>query len=144
MTKSALFDERTLNINARVSQFALVFTQLGLYSIILFRVYALHQPDEAVNDLRVLLGLSIFGTMFATLFFGGMLPKIRFRTIVLVYVGFVAVLATILTLWMGLPDLSEWWNNILPVLVGPALMLGGYWFFAWLGTRRLEKQIRED
>lgn len=141
MAKSALFDERTLNINARVSQFALVFTQLGLYGIILYRAYLLHQPDETINDLRILLGLSIFGTLFATLFFGGMLPKIRLKTIILIYLGFVAILATVLTLWMGPPDLSEWWNNILPVFVGPALMLGSYWFFAWLGARRLEKQI---
>ena len=76
--KPTLFDERTLNVNARVSQFALVFTQLGLYGIILYRVYVLNQPDETINDLRVLLGISIFGTMFATLFFGGMLPKIKF------------------------------------------------------------------
>jgi hypothetical protein len=144
MTKSALFDERTLNINARISQFTLVLTQLGLLGIILFRVYVLNQPDENINDLRILLGLSVFGTMFATLFYGGMLPKIKFKTIALIYVGFVILLGAVLTISLGLPELSNWQNNILPVLVGPAILLGSYWFFAWLGARRIEKQIGKD
>jgi hypothetical protein len=142
--KPKLFDERTLNVNARVSQIALVLTQLGLYGIILYRVYILKQVDETVNDLRILLGLSIFGTLFATLFLGGMLPSIRFRSIALIYLAFVAFLFVVLTLWLGPPDLSDWQNNILPTLVGPAIMLGGYWFFAWLGTKRIEKQISNE
>ncbi len=141
--KPALFDERTLNLNARVSQVTLVLTQVGLLGIILFRSYYLDQPDSANNDLRILLALSVFGTLFTTLFFGGMLPKIKFRTLALIYLGFVALLAIILTVWLGLPDLSEWQNNLLPVLLGPAILLGAYWFFAWLGAKRIEKQIQE-
>ena len=60
------------------------------------------------------------------------------------YVGFVVLLGTVLIIWLGLPDLSDWQNNLLPVLVGPALLLGAYWLFAWLGARRLEKQIEDD
>lgn len=141
--KPALFDERTLNLNARVSQVTLVLTQVGLLGIILFRSYYLDQPDSANNDLRILLALSVFGTLFTTLFFGGMLPKIKFRALALIYLGFVALLAIILTVWLGLPDLSEWQNNLLPVLLGPAILLGAYWFFAWLGAKRIEKQIQE-
>lgn len=141
--KSTLFDERTLNVNARVSQIALVLTQLGLLGIILFRSYFLDQPDNLNNDLRILLGLSVFGTMFATLLFGGMLPQVRFRSIAVIYLGFVALLFIVLTLWLGLPDLSDWQNNILPVLLGPAILLGAYWFFAWLGAKRIESQIEE-
>jgi hypothetical protein len=141
--KSTLFDERTLNVNARVSQFALVLTQLGLLGIILFRTYFLNQPDNLNNDLRILLGLSVFGTMFATLLFGGMLPQIKFKNLVVIYLGFVALLFVILTIWLGLPDLSDWQNNILPVLLGPAILLGAYWFFAWLGAKRIDNQIKE-
>lgn len=141
--KSTLFDERTLNVNARVSQIALVLTQLGLLGIILFRSYFLDQSNNLNNDLRILLGLSVFGTMFATLLFGGMLPQVRFRSIAVIYLGFVALLFIVLTLWLGLPDLSDWQNNILPVLLGPAILLGAYWFFAWLGAKRIESQIEE-
>ena len=141
--KPTLFDERTLNINARVSQITLVLTQVGLLGIILFRSYYLDQPNSANNDLRILLALSVFGTMFTTLIFGGMLPKIKFRTLALIYVGFVVLLAAILTFWLGLPDLADWQNNILPVVLGPAILLGAYWFFAWLGAKRIEKQIRD-
>jgi len=142
--KKPLFDERTLNVNARVSQIALALTQLGLYGIILYRVYILNQPDDTLNDFRILLGVSIFGTMFATLFFGGILPQVKFRTIVLIYLGFVAFLFIVLTLWLGPPDLSDWQNNILPVVVGPAILLGAYWLFAWLGKHRIERQIEKD
>ncbi|MEJ2758965.1 MAG: hypothetical protein P8046_10840 [Anaerolineales bacterium] len=141
--KSTLFDERTLNVNARVSQFALVLTQLGLLGIILFRTNFLNQPDNLNNDLRILLGLSVFGTMFATLLFGGMLPQIKFKNLVVIYLGFVALLFVILTIWLGLPDLSDWQNYILPVLLGPAILLGAYWFFAWLGAKRIDNQIKE-
>lgn len=142
--KKPLFDERTLNINARVSQIALVLTQLGLYGIILYRIYFLNQPDNSLNDFRILLGISIFGTMFATLFFGGILPQVKFKTIVLIYLGFVGFLMIVLTLWLGLPDLSDWQNNILPVVVGPAVLLGAYWLFAWLGKQRIERQIEKE
>jgi len=141
--KSTLFDERTLNLNARISQVTLVLTQLGLLGIILFRTYYLGQPDNSLNDLRVLLGVSIFGTLFATLFFGGMLPRIKFRTLLLIYLGFVAFLVVVLSLWLGLPDLTDWQNNLLPAVVGPAILLGAYWLFAWLGEKRIEKQIKE-
>ena len=141
--KSAIFDERTLNVNARVSQVSLMLTQLGLYAIIFYRVYILQQPDETVNDLRILLTVSVFGTMIATLYLGGLLPKLKFKTLVFIYLGFVAFLGTVLTLWLGVPDLSDWQNNILPVLVGPAILIGAYWLFAWLGAKRIEKQIEE-
>ena len=141
--KSTLFDERTLNLNARISQVTLVLTQLGLLGIILFRVYYLGQPDESLNDLRILLGISIFGTLFATLFFGGMLPRIKFKTILLIYLGFVGFLIIVLSIWLGLPDLNNWQNNLLPAVIGPAILLGAYWLFAWLGEKRIEKQIRE-
>jgi hypothetical protein len=144
MPKPALFDERTVQVHARISQFTLMLTQLGLLAIILFRVYYLKQPDNANNDLRILLGLSIFGTLFTTLFYGGMLPQIKLKTVVYIYLGFVAFLFTILSLWLGPPDLNDWQNNILPVIIGPAIMLGAYWLFAWLGARRLEKQLGED
>jgi hypothetical protein len=144
MMKPTLFDERTLNVNARVSQIALVLTQVALYGIILYRIYILNQPDDSLNDLRILLGVSIFGTMFATLFFGGILPQVKFRTIVYIYLGFVVFLFVVLTVWLGPPDLADWQNNILPVLVGPAIMLGAYWLFAWLGKRRIERQIDAD
>jgi len=141
--KPTLFDERTLNLNARISQVTLVLTQLGLLAIILYRVYYLNQPDNSLNDLRILLGLSIFGTFFATMFFGGMLPRVKFKTIVLIYLGFVSFLFLVLSLWLGLPDLSDWQNNLLPVFLGPAILLCAYWLFGWLGEKRIDKQIEE-
>ena len=142
--KPSIFDERTLQIHARISMFSLMLTQLGLLAIILFRVYYIKQPDNANNDLRILLGLSVFGTLLTTLFYGGMVPQIKLKTVVAIYVGFVAFLFIVLTIWLGPPDLNDWQNNILPVVVGPAIMLGAYWMFAWLGRRRIEKQIEEE
>jgi hypothetical protein len=72
-----------------------------------------------------------------------MLPQIKFKNLVVIYLGFVALLFVILTIWLGLPDLSDWQNNILPVLLGPAILLGAYWFFAWLGAKRIDNQIKE-
>ena len=74
-----LKDERTALVSARVSQVTLVLTQVVLLGIILYRGYLLDQPDNQLVDLRLLLAFSVFGNIFATLFFSGNFPKIECR-----------------------------------------------------------------
>jgi hypothetical protein len=50
----------------------------------------------------------------------------------------VVVLFAILSIWLGLPSLSEWQTTILPVLLGPAVLVGLYWLAVKLGEDRLE------
>jgi hypothetical protein len=132
-----LRDERTAQVSARVSQVVLVLTQVALLGIILYRGYALNQPDEQLTDLRVLLALSVFGNILATLFFSGNFPRPSFRTLLLAYAALAVVLFALLSIWFGLPSLSNWQTTILPVLIGPAVLVGVYWLAVKLGEDRL-------
>jgi hypothetical protein len=133
-----LRDERTALVTARVSQVTLALTQVTLLGIILYRGYVLNQPDSQLTDLRVLLALSVFGNIIATLFFSGNFPRPNTKVLVLAYVSLVMVLFAILSIWLGLPSLSEWQSTILPILVGPAVLVGLYWLAVKLGEDRLE------
>jgi hypothetical protein len=133
-----LKDERTALVSARVSQVILVLTQMALLGIILYRGYVLDQPDTQLTDLRVLLALSVFGNIFATLFFSGNFPRLSAKTLLLVYLGLVVILFAVLSIWLGLPSLDDWQTTILPVIVGPAVLVGLYWLAVKLGEDRLE------
>jgi hypothetical protein len=133
-----LKDERTALVSARVSQVILVFTQMALLGMILYRGYVLDQPDAQLTDLRVLLALSVFGNIFATMFFSGNFPRLKAKTLLIVYLGLVVILFAVLSIWLGLPNLAEWQTTILPVIVGPAVLVGLYWLAVKLGEDRLE------
>ncbi|MEN8243227.1 MAG: hypothetical protein ABFS17_15050 [Chloroflexota bacterium] len=134
-----LKDERTALVSARVSQVTLALTQIVLLGIILYRGYLLNQPDSQLTDLRLLLAFSVFGNIFATLFFSGNFPKPGTRTVIVLYLGLVVVLFAVLSIWLGLPSISEWQTTILPVLVGPALLIGLYLLAVKLGENRLDR-----
>jgi hypothetical protein len=130
-------DERTALVSARVSQVTLVLTQMALLGIILTRGYLLNQPNSQLTDLRVLLALSVFGNIFATLFFSGNFPQLSLKKMISLYLGLVVALFAILSIWLGLPSFSEWQTTILPVIIGPALLVGLYLLAVKLGENRL-------
>jgi hypothetical protein len=132
-----LRDERTALVSARVSQVVLVLTQVALLGIVLYRGYALNQPDEQLTDLRALLALSVFGNILATLFFSGNFPQLALRTLLLAYIALVVVLFAALSIWLGLPSLSNWQTTILPILVGPVVLVSLYWLAVKFGEDRL-------
>lgn len=130
------WDERTDRLSGKIATIFLGLTQLGMLGIIIYRRYYLGQPEEAYSDLRVVLAFSVFGYIAARLYFGALIPKYSLRTLLLVYLGFVLFLFAVLSLWFGLPALDNWQNTILPVVVGPAILVSGFWLFSWLGNRR--------
>ncbi len=136
-------DERTSQTAGRISTFTLTFTQMGLLGIILYRAYVLKQPDENLRDMQAVLFLSIFGQLFASLYFGGHFPVFDIKTLGKIYLAFVIGLTVILSLWLGVPQLSEWSTTILPVVVGPAILLGLYHLFAQWGQKRMSQDLEE-
>jgi len=129
-------DERTDVLSGRIATIFLGLTQVALLLAILYRRYVLGQPEQYYMDTRLILMLSVFGYIAARLYFGALLPQIRLRTLLMIYLVFVALLFVVLSLWLGPPTLDNWQNTILPVVLGPAILLGGFWLFAWLGHRR--------
>ena len=137
-------DERMVAISGKIAIVFLVFTQMALLGSILYRRYGLDQSEVDYVDLRMILLISVFGYIATRMYFGAVLPKLSIRKLVNIYFGLVVVLFVVLSIWLGLPSLDNWTNTLLPVLLGPALLVALYWFLAYWGYRRIEKTITEE
>lgn len=134
-------DERSQQVAGQSATVMLGLTQVALGVVLLVRLYVFDQPDAELRDFQwVLLG-SIVGYFALRSFLGDIMPVPTMKQAILAYLGMVVFLFVVLSLWLGLPDLSEWTNNVLPAILGPAIIVGGYWLIAALGKRRVEREI---
>ena len=111
--------------------------------MLFYRLYILGQPDGELRDLQLVLAFSIFGYMGTQRYLGGVLPVLNLKGALIVYGILVTLVAGISLLSYGFPPLSDWSNTWLPAFLGPAIMVGLYSLLAWLGKRRLERQITQ-
>lgn len=134
-------DERSQQVAGQSATVMLGLTQVALGVVLLVRLYVFDQPDAELRDFQwVLLG-SIVGYFALRSFLGGIMPVPTMRQAVLAYLGITLFLFVVLSLWLGLPDLADWTNNVLPAILGPAIIVGGYWLIAAMGKRRVEREI---
>jgi hypothetical protein len=137
-------DERTSAISGKIAFIFLVLTQTALLVDILYGRFIAGNPPEAARDIRLILFVSVFGYIAARLYYAVILPVPTMKLLASIYIGLVLFLLIVLSLWLGLPKPDNWQNTVLPVLLGPAVLLGLYWLLAYLGNRRLDKQIDEE
>ena len=144
--KNKLFqtDERMGAISGKMAFIFLGLTQTALLASILYRSLVLGQSQEQYGDIRLILLLSVFGYIAARLYYGAILPALSLRTLVFIYIGLVVVLFVTLSLWLGWPSLDNWQNTILPVVLGPAMLVAGYGLLAHFGNKRIDKEISDD
>ncbi len=141
MKQPFVSDERMQVITGRIAVIFLSLTQTAILGIILYRRYFLGQDETYYNDIRIVLGFSVFGYIAARLYFGAVLPVLSIKKLAAIYVAFVIFLSIVLSIWLGPPTVDNWQNTILPVLLGPAILAAAYWLMAYLGKRRMEKEI---
>jgi hypothetical protein len=134
-------DERTSMITGHVAFIFLILTQIALIAAFLYRVYGLGHDPAKYNDLRIILGGSILGYWFTRLYFGGFLAELSIKRWLLIYVILAAVVALSFLLLSGVPGEGEWRIFILATTAGPAVIVGGFALFTYLGRKRIEKQI---
>lgn len=132
-------DERMAILTGRLAIIFLGVTQTMLLLALLYRRYVLGQPEDMYTDIRIILAVSVFGFIGLRLWLGALIPLISVKTLLGIYVGFVVLLFVILSFWYGLPGLDNWQNTILPVVLGPAILIGFFWLMAKLGNKRSEK-----
>ena len=142
MKKPSFYDERLVSTAGKIAAIILPLTQTALLLAVLHRSYILNQPDAAFNDLRIILALSVFGYIGASLFFGGYFPLLKTKTLLIIYLGLVVGMFAILSIVYGLPTLDNWTNTLLPVVLGPAILIGLYAGLAYWGQRRIEHDIQ--
>jgi hypothetical protein len=138
------YDERTQQVAGQSAMVMLGLTQIALGVILMIRLYVFDQPDEELRDIQCVLLGSIVGYFALRSFLGGTMPVPTAKQAVLAYVGLTLSLVIVLSVWLGLPDLNEWTTNILPAIVGPAIIVGGYWAISALGKRRVEREIADS
>jgi len=137
-----MMDERTEGINGLVSFYVLMLTHLALAMVIVYKAYVLKLPEDTYAELSVILGLSMGGYWALRLYFSGILPVISFKKLLVIYCVLVAMIWIPTYLIVGWPDPSQWYQVLYP-FVGVAVMLGFYSLVAYLGKRRLEKDLSE-
>jgi len=137
-------DERVRASAGRIGAIWLGVTQVLLAAVIFYRLYVLGQPDHELRDFQAVLALSLFGHIGLQLYFGGLLPVPTRSGVLVMYFGLVAAIAGTCLIAYGVPPLADWHNTYLPAVLGPALLVGLYWFTAWLGKRRVERLMEVD
>jgi len=134
-------DERTQLMTGKIAVITLILTQLGLFGVILYRIYALGQSNAQISDLRLLLFLSVLGYFALRLYFTSSFPVPSLKAALGAYLLLCLIIFIGLRIWLGPLDSTEWYNTILPVVLGPVLIIGLYSLFAFLGKKRLEKEL---
>lgn len=141
--KRMALDERTRSNTRFAAAVWLAVTQVLLAAVVFYRLFVLGQPGEQISDLRAVLAVSIFGYIGLQLFLGGVMPRPTLKGAIVAW----AVLAGLVTggclVVYGWPSTTEWSSTWLPATVGPALFVGVYAVVAWLGQKRIERQIGE-
>ncbi|MEJ2384235.1 MAG: hypothetical protein P8Y54_07525 [Xanthomonadales bacterium] len=135
-------DERARANTGQAAAIWLGVTQILLAGVIFFRLYILDQPDAEIRDFQAVLFVSLFGFIALQLFLGGIMPVLRWRGLLAVYLVLTTAIVSVCLMIYGWPAASEWADTWLPALLGPALLVLGYGAIARLGQWRIERQIR--
>jgi len=125
-----------------------LITIFSLIVIQLYRQFVLHQPQEAWNDIAMLLTANILVLLGLTLYLtGGINPrKIKLRYLLIGYALFILVgfLFTIFKYAVLLGqdiNLAQVWDILSTVVIISGILVLALGLLAYLGNRRIDKQI---
>jgi hypothetical protein len=141
-------DEREQSVYRNLITALYFITLAVLIGMQLYRQFVLAQPSEQWNDIALLVTFNVLFLLGGGLYLSGAVNvmKIKTRTIVLGYAAFVflGLLFTIFkyAVLQGQDvGLAQVWDYILTILPITALLLAGWGSLAYLGHRRMEKQL---
>jgi hypothetical protein len=141
-------DERETNTFRSVCTLLYLLTIFSLMIIQLYRQFVLNQPQEAWNDIAMLLTVNILGLLGLTLYLiGGINPRrIKLRDILIGYALFVLAgfLITIFKYAVLLGqeiNLAQVWSYLSTVVIISGIIVLALALLACLGNRRIDKQI---
>jgi hypothetical protein len=141
-------DERDLDVFRKVCTALYLITVYSLSGVLFYRQFVLHQSISEWNDIAMIVTINIFACLGALLYISGgvRLKNIKLGHIIAGFTGFV-VLGIAFTLFkygilLG-QDLNwgEIWGMFYLVVRISALIALGLGVLAYLGNRRIEKQI---
>ena len=141
-------DERERNVYRNFITVLYFITLVALISMQLYRQFALDQPNEQWNDIALLITFNVLFLLGGGLYLSGTVnpKKIKTRYIVIGYTAFVllGLLFTIFKYSVLLEQkvgLDQIWEYILIIIPITAILAIGWGLLAYLGHRRIEKQL---
>ena len=141
-------DERERNVYSNFITVLYFITLVALIGMQLYRQFALDQPNEQWNDIALLITFNVLFLLGGVLYLSGNVnpKKIKTRYIVIGYAAFVllGLLFTIFKYSILLEQkvgLDEIWEYILIITPITAILAVGWGLLAYLGHRRIEKQL---
>jgi hypothetical protein len=148
MSKSPMnLDERNINILLRICTVMYIITLFSLIAIQLYRQFILHQATSEWQDIANILTFNVLILLGSALYLGGLTPqKVKIRTILFLYLGFVVV-GVIFTIFkytvllreqINLADIGSYF---LIVSVICAVLVTAWSILAYLGQKRIEKKL---
>ena len=141
-------DERDADIFRRVCTVMYIITIYALMGVVTYRQFVLDQPQEQWDDIAMIMTINVVVCLGALLYIGGgiSLKRIKLRYIILGYGGFVlfgfAFTVFKYTTLLG-EDLSltQVLDYLMLVAKISGLLVLGWGTLAYLGNRKIEKQI---
>ncbi len=141
-------DERVMNLFRNICTALYIITLFSLIGIRSYRQYVLHQPLEEWNDIAIIITFNALVLLGSVLYLSGVIdPKrIKLGYILVGYVGFVLIgfLFTIFKYNVLLGQdlhLAEILDSLLTVTIISGILVLAWGLLAYLGSRRIEKQI---
>ena len=141
-------DERERNVFRNLITVFYFITLAVLIGMQLYRQFVLGQPSEQWNDIALLISFNVIFLLGGGLYLSGTinLKKTKTRYIVIGYAAFVlfGLLFTIFKYAVLLGQdvgLDQVWDYMLIILPITAVLVIGWGLLAYLGRRRMEKQL---
>jgi hypothetical protein len=141
-------DERDLNNLHKVCTILYIITIYSLMGVISYRQFVLHQPHEEWDDIAIIMTVNVIVFIGSLLYIGGSInpKKIKLRKLIAGYIGFVlfGLVFTIFkyTVLLGQElSLVQVWDYFLTILKITGILAIVLGILAYLGSRRIEKQI---
>lgn len=141
-------DEREQIVYRNLITVLYFITLAGLIGMQLYRQFVLGQPSEQWNDIALLITFNVLFLLGGVLYLSGTvnLQKLKTRHILIGYAAFVllGLLFTIFKYAVLLGQdvgLAQVWDYLLTILPITAVLVAGWGILAYLGYRRIEKQL---
>ena len=141
-------DERERNVYRNFITVLYFITLVALIGMQLYRQFVLGEPTEQWNDIALLITFNVLFLLGGGLYLSGTVnpKKIKTRYIVIGYAAFV-LLGLVFTIFKysvllkQKVGLDQIWEYILIIIPITAILAIGWGLLAYLGHRRIEKQL---
>jgi len=137
-------DERTVSLIRRICTRFYLVTMTALACILVYRQAVLGQSIEGLHDIAMLFTANVVLWLGAALYYGGIsVGRVRPLPVIIVYVSLVTVGTIFTTVKYGSTSFSAIADHFITVASVSAGLIGLWVLFAYMGQRKMDKELSE-